>query len=207
MKNRYRPWLFLVVGVFFGDVALAQTLGDLMSLVQKSRAVIGNSAMIDEHNTELVRFSSTYDKQLVELSLRAARLNDSFISAINYGSQESRACANGSRNTNVVFGDLGIYLDGCDVTAALYSQCNAVQCWDGPAPGGFFTGTFGTYLNLNLSALNPQTISGCVVQFADQTSFFDARTPQHQLEFRERTSGVGRGGSLFYQVVMYNRTY
>jgi len=197
----------VLVSSLLGPVALAESLERLQELVQKNRAMISHNASIDSENPESVDFKTDLNNQLVELNLKSSRLNDTFVSAINYPSLRIASKSMLTPPTNVLLGDLQIWLDGCDVTTALITQCNTNQCWDSnpTTPRTVLSGLFGTEIYLNLSALNPQMISGCTPAVG-QTSFFDSTHTTHRLEFREN-GGVGKGGSLNYQVIIYHKAY
>src|SRR4051794_37602369 len=82
MKN----FTWVMLALFIAMPSYAQTIGDLMALVQQTRVVINNNAAIDEFNPETVNFATDIAGQLVELNLNATRMNDSFITAINFTS-------------------------------------------------------------------------------------------------------------------------
>jgi hypothetical protein len=195
--------------------AFAQTVDDLYTLVQQSRTVINNNASIDPNNVETVSFATSIAGQLVELNLAAGKLNDSFISALNYPQpavlSQSGACVgplSRSTPTPITFGNMHVILDGCDITAALLAQCNANNCWvtNPTTPLTQFSGMFGTAIYINLSVLNPQAITGCTPA-AGQTTFFDASHLSHTLQFAETATTAPAGGSLNYQVVLFNKAY
>ncbi|MCC7442713.1 MAG: hypothetical protein IT285_13845 [Bdellovibrionales bacterium] len=195
---------FLILGGLaglgmLGLPARADTLTELQSLLQRSRAVIHSNASIDEFNPEKVHFQTELTNQLVELVIHGERLNDAFVTAVNYA-EGRRARA----HSNVQFGDLRVLLDGCDVTAALVTQCNTNECWDvdPTVPHADFSGVFGTAIHLNLSVLNPTMIPGCAIP---APGFFAEGLSSHTLEFREGTTGLGKGGNLNYQVLVFQK--
>ena len=201
MKKLLGPTVGVMGILLFPLTGMAANLADLMGLVQKTRVVMSNGASIDSDNPETARFTTTMDQQLVELSLKGVRLNDTFVTAINFP-QPARLTA-----TLINFGDMKILLDGCDVTDALRVQCNTNQCWDEnpAAPRAKWEGTFGTFLNLNLSVLQPQSIAGCPL--LPGTPFFPASRTQHTVEFQESMIGQGKGGNLNYQVIIYPKAF
>jgi hypothetical protein len=183
--------------------AHADQTADLIALTAKTRTVVGNSASIDAANPESTKFSTNLIGQLVELSLTGKALNDSFLTAINYGSSSLKKVKRFSA-TDIKFSDLKVELDGCDVTAALLAQCTSVGCWDSsitPVPTTTLGGKFDTKIYLNLSLLNPTLISGCSIP---QTSFFHQANLSHTLSIEEQSPTSG--GTLNYQVVIYQTT-
>src|SRR4051812_8619051 len=85
MKQKAKITSWIVLGLLgVAGVANAQTISELTSLVQMSKAVLGSNAMIDHDNPDSVSFQSSLDGQLVELNLKANRLNDTFVTVINY---------------------------------------------------------------------------------------------------------------------------
>lgn len=210
MKSRKIEIVLLAMLACFAQIAHADALNDLVALTAKARTVIGNSAQIDPSNPEQAQFKTNLDGQLVELNLVSARLNDAFLSTINYNSQVLMAQGGvrrlGSRTTGSLnFADLKITLDGCDITSALINQCTTNNCWDPsatPSPATSFHDLFATKIYLNLSALNPRNIAGCSA-WPTQSSFFAANT-QHTISFQEQTPG--RAGTLNYQIIIYQTT-
>lgn len=212
-KNTSAKHVLFMSGVLaLGTVsnAFGQTLTELTSLVQRSRSVIQNNASIDDQNPESITFTTAIGNQLVELSLRGTRLNDSFVTAINYpGTERGRGHKSlALPASSIQFGDLRIHLDGCDVTSALLAQCNSNQCWDAnpSEPHADWSGSFGTAIHLNLSVLNPSAVPGCTA-VPGQTSFFEANLTSHTLQFSEGVIGQGKGGTLNYQVIIFNKAY